>query len=283
LVRVIRGPILVGGALGYGLGLLLGLASGGVINPLLVALCYLVVALGDLSTHYSNDYYDVGLDRFSPRKTFGGSNLLVGRPDLMLPALGAAKLMSIASVALSILAAAMGVSPLIVPLALAANALGWIYSLPPLKLAYRGFGETAIAVGTGFGIPAAGYIAVQGSLDSGFMLISSALVLYGFVLGLNLELPDEDADRVGGKMNLVARFGSKTCLRLALLLCIVSTVMLALFASISMAAASIIPLAAVLVSNLIATGNRYRLDVVSTGSILSLFAFLVASVGSLLI
>jgi 1,4-dihydroxy-2-naphthoate polyprenyltransferase len=283
LVRVVRVPILIGGALGYGLGVLLGLASGGAINPLLVALCYLVVALGDLSTHYSNDYYDVGLDSLAPGKTFGGSNLLVGRPDLALPALGAAKLLSLASIVFSVLAAAMGVSTLIVPLALAANVLGWLYSLPPLRLAYRGFGEAAIAVGTGFGVPAAGYLAVKGSLDSGFMLISLALVLYGFVLGLSLELPDEGADRVGGKKNLVARFGSRACLRLALLICVVSTALLVFFAGTSMAAASLIPLVALLVGNLVATSDRGRLDAVSTGCILSLFAFLVASVGSLLL
>lgn len=283
LLRVVRLPILLGGALGCGLGALLGLAAGGVFNPLLFMLCYAVVALGDLSTHFSNDYFDVELDRMAPRKTLGGSNLLVGRADLMPPALGAAKLLSLASVALAVLAAAMGVSPLIVPLALAANVLGWLYSLPPLRLAYRGLGEAAIAVGTGFGVPAAGYLAVKGSFDFNFMIFLVALVLYGFVLGLSLELPDVEADRVGGKMNLVARFGWRACLRLALLLCSASTVMLALFSGTAMAVASIIPLAAVLLGNFLATGNRSRLDAVATGCILSLFAFLVASVGSLLI
>lgn len=283
LIRVVRLPILLGGALGCGLGALLGLAAGGVLNPLLFVLCYAVVALGDLSTHFSNDYFDVGLDRVAPRKTFGGSNLLVGRADLMPPALGAAKLLSLASVILAVLAAAMGVSPLIVPLAFVANALGWLYSLPPIRLAYRGLGEVAIAVGTGFGVPAAGYLAVRGSLDSGFVLFSAALVLYGFVLGLSLELPDVEADRAGGKMNLVARFGWRACLRLALLLCSASTVILALFSGPALAAASLAPLAAVLFGNLSATDDRVKLDSVATGCILSLFAFLVASVGSLII
>ncbi|MFA5868302.1 MAG: prenyltransferase [Candidatus Bathyarchaeia archaeon] len=244
--------------------------------------CYAVVALGDLSTHFSNDYFDVGLDRVAPRKTFGGSNLLVGRADLMPSALGAAKLLSLASVALAVLAAAVGVSPLIIPLAIAANALGWLYSLPPFRFAYRGFGEAAIAVGTGFGVPAAGYLAVKGSLDSGFMLFLAALVLYGFVLGLSLELPDVEADRAGGKMNLVARFGWRACLRLALLLCASSTLMLVLFSGAAMAVASIVPLAAVLLGNVFASDDGRRLDAVATGMILSLFAFLVASVGSLL-
>ena len=283
LLQVIRLPILLGGALGCGLGALLGLAAGGIFNPLLFMVCYSVVALGDLSTHFSNDYFDVGLDRIAPRKIFGGSNLLVGRADLMSPALSTAKILSIISIALAMLAVAMGVSPVMIPLALVANVLGWLYSLPPIRLAYRGLGEGAIAVGTGFGVPTAGYLAVKGSLDLGFVLISIALVLYGFVLGVSLELPDVEADRVGGKMNLVARFGWRVCLRFALLLCSASTVILVLFSGTAMAVASIIPLGDVLIGNLLADKRRSTLDAISTGCILSLFAFLVASVGSLLL
>ena len=281
-MRVVRLPILLGGALGCVLGALLGLAAGGVFDPLTFALCYSVVAFGDLSTHFSNDYFDVDLDRVAPRKTFGGSNLLALRADLMPPALGAAKLLSIASVVFSVVAASVGVSLIIVPLAMAANALGWLYSLPPFRLAYRGLGEAAITVGTGFGVPAAGYLAVRGSLDPGFVPISAALVMYGLVLGLSLELPDAETDRAGGKMNLVARFGWMDCLRLALLLCVCSTVALAMFSGAAMAVASLVPLVAVLLGNVFASNTRSRLDTVATGMILSLFAFLVASVGLLL-
>jgi len=283
LLRVIRLPILLGGSLGYGLGALLGLAGGGVFNPILLVVSYAVVALGDLSTHFSNDYFDAELDRSAPKKIFGGSNLLVGRTDLLLPALGVARILSLSSVALAGLAAALGVSPLIVPLALAANILGWLYSLPPFRLAYRGLGEAAIAVGTGFGVPAAGYLTVRGSLDTGFMLCSAALVLYGFVLGLSLELPDMEADRVGGKMNLVARFGWRTCMRFALLLCLASTVILTLFLGTIIALASVVPLTVFLFGNFLVTENRSRRDVVAAACILSLFTFLVASVSSLAI
>ena len=283
LLRVIRLPILLGGALGYGLGAMLGLSGGGVFNPILFIVSYAVVALGDLSTHFSNDYFDVGLDRSAPRKVFGGSNLLVSRTDLLLPALSVAKILSLSSLALAGLAVALGVSPLIFPLALASNILGWLYSLPPFRLAYRGLGEATIAVGTGFGVPAAGYLTVRGSIDTGFMLFSYALVLYGFVLGLSLELPDMEADRVGGKMNLVARFGWRTCLRLALLLCLVSTVILALYLGTILTLASVVPLTVVLFGNFMVTEDRSSRDVVSTACILSLFAFLIISVGSLAI
>ena len=283
LLRVVRLPILLGGALGYALGALLGLASGAVFNPLQFVVCYGVVVLGDLSTHFSNDYFDVGLDRVAPRKMFGGSNLLIARADLMSSALDVAKTLSLASIALAALAAVMGVSLIIIPLVLAANALGWLYSLPPIKLAYRGLGEAAIAVGTGFGVPAAGYLAVKGSLDTGFALVSLALVLYGFVLGMSLELPDLEADRAGGKMNLVARFGWRVSLLVALLLCVASTVILAVFSGRAMAMGSVIPLGAVVLGNIFASDNFWRLDAVASGCIISLFAFLVVSVGSLIL
>jgi 1,4-dihydroxy-2-naphthoate polyprenyltransferase len=279
LIKVVRVPILIGGALGYGVGVLLGLASAGKINPLQVVLCYLVVALGDLSTHYSNDYFDVELDRISPRKTFGGSNLLVARGDLMTAALLSAEILSFASVGLSFIAVLLGAPLILMPLAVGANLLGWSYSIL-VKFAHRGLGEVAIAIGTGFCVPAAGYLAVKGTLDIQFLTTSMALMLLGFVLSLSLELPDAEADRAGGKMNLVARFGVRICLRLALLLCFCSTAMLFLFSEASLASASLVPLATVAWCNF---SKESKMDVISTACILSLFAFLVVSFTLLLV
>lgn len=282
LLRVVRVPILIGGALGYLLGVLLGVSLSGTMDVGLVALCYLVVALGDLSTHYSNDYYDVDCDRLAPGKTFGGSNLLVSRSDLMPHALRSAEVLSSASVALSLVAVILGAPLLLVPLAVGANILGWLYSAR-LRLAYRGLGEAAIALGTGFGVPAAGYLAVKGALDNHFLGASAALVLLGFVLSLCLELPDRDADRACGKMNLVARFGVVACMRLAFLLCLVSTAALMLYSSAALSSASLVPLAMVVLGNLAMRGGRHRVDAVSAACILSLFAFLVVSVALLAI
>ena len=281
LLRVVRVPILVGGALGYILGVLLGVAMGGVVDAGLVALCYTVVALGDLSTHFSNDYYDVECDRLSLGKTFGGSNVLVARSDLVPYALVSAEVLSTTSVALSFVAVLFGVSALLIPLAVGANILGWSYSAR-LRLAHRGLGEAAIAIGTGFGVPAAGYLAVKGSLDTGFMATSAALVLLGFVLSLYLELPDGEADKACGKMNLVARFGAVACTRLALFLCLGSTTMLLLFGSTALCSASLVPLATVALGNLFCV-RRCQPNTISTVCILSLYAFLIVSVVLLVI
>ena len=80
LARVIRPHIVAGGFLGYLLGALLALNLGGGFNPVHFALGYAVVLAGDLSTHFSNDYFDVEIDRDSPPKAFGRSNALVEHP-----------------------------------------------------------------------------------------------------------------------------------------------------------------------------------------------------------
>jgi 1,4-dihydroxy-2-naphthoate polyprenyltransferase len=283
LLRVVRLPILLGGLLGYMLGAVFGLRDGSVFDPTLFFVGYIVVALGDLSTHYSNDYYDVDLDRSSPGKTFGGSKLLVGRPDLVPRAIRAAQLFSIASVLAALAATVLGFSPIIIPLAVAANALGWLYSLPPWRLAYRGLGEAAIAVGTGFGVTVTGYLAVKGSIGVDFLLFSTALVLYGLVLAFSLELSDMEVDRAAGKWNLVARFGWRACLRAALLLCIASTALLYIFTGTIVAFVSLIPLATVAIGNLYAKDDKPKRDAVATACIASLFLFLILSVTALMV
>ena len=93
------------------------------------------------------------------------------------------------SVDLSFAAVLFGALVLLIPLAVGANILGWSYSAR-LRLAHRGLGEAAIAIGTGFGVPAAGYLSIKGALDMLFMATSAALILFGFVLSLCLELPE---------------------------------------------------------------------------------------------
>jgi 1,4-dihydroxy-2-naphthoate octaprenyltransferase len=114
------------------------------------------------------------------------------------------------------------------------------------------------------------------------MATSAALVLLGFVLSLCLELPDEEADKVCGKMNLVARFGAVACTRLALLLCLGSTTMLLLFSGTALCSASLVPLATVALGNLMMF-RRCQPDTISTVCIQSLYVFLIISVVLLVI
>lgn len=81
------------------------------------------------------------------------------------------------------------------------------YTAPPVRFGYRGFGEAALLINFGPVIVLGAYFVQAGafsvepfmaSLVPGFMMWSMVIIN---------EIPDYEADRLGGKMNLVARFG----------------------------------------------------------------------------
>ncbi len=218
LARVIRPHMVAGGFLGYLLGALLALNHGAQFNPVHLALGYAVVLAGDLSTHYSNDYFDVEIDRDSPVKAFGRSNALVEHPWARPAALSAAIFFSAAALTVAASMVVTGVSPpTLLWVTASAVALGWMYSSPPARLNARGLGEATIAVGTGFAVPAVGYVATAGALDGTLLLASVPLMLYGFVLSLCLELPDLEVDGSHGKRTLVVALGRRRAAQLAVL------------------------------------------------------------------
>jgi len=90
----------------------------------------------------------------------------------------------------------------------------FFYTAPPIKFGYRGLGEIAqlLCFGPGIGIGAyyvqtekISWEAFWGTLPFGIMLFS--------MITIN-EIPDYFEDRKGGKLNLVARFGRETGVRL---------------------------------------------------------------------
>ncbi len=232
IIRIARGHIILGGALAFALGLLLGVAGGGGFDPLKAALFYAIVFFGDLSTHYSNDYYDVENDRLaSHRKVFSGRKILVYNPNL----LPTARYISIAclstSVALSAAAVAFNAAPFeLLLIVLGANFLGWFYSAPPLRLVSRGLGEAAIALAAGFAIPAVGYMAAAGRLDWLYGLFALPFVLYGFMLALSLQAPDIEADRIGGKNNVGVRMGERRVFEFAFMTAVAAFACFAVYA-----------------------------------------------------
>ena len=211
LLRVIRVHIVVGGVLAFTLGALLAVLTGGVVKPLHIALGYGVVFLGDLSTHFSNDYFDVELDRHQKiKKLFSTKKILVENPALS----PVAKKTSLILLFTSNLFAAVMVIFFEVTIeffiiTLVANLLGWIYSAPPVRLSSKSLGELAIALATGFIIPSIGYLSVKNQVDSLFVFLSIPFMLYGFFLSLNLEAPDIQNDKKGEKTTFAVRIGPK--------------------------------------------------------------------------
>ena len=240
LLKMIRIHIIAGGFLAFSLGALLAIAVGRSFDPWRFVLVYGVVLLGDLSTHYSNDYFDVEVDRYiEQRKFFAGSTILVSNPHLR-------SLSRFVSVALLVSANLLAVglvlfigAPIeIFIVILAASLAGWFYSAPPLRLISRGLGELAVAGVTGFAIPGLGYLAVKGQFDPLFFCFAVPFVMYGFMLSLSLGVPDVEVDCKGGKRTFAVRKGQRAVFLLILGLAVSAT--LAFFAYRWLVASSIV-------------------------------------------
>jgi len=224
LLKVIRPHIVVGGFLGYLVGVLFSLNLGGRVPWTGFILGYLIVLFEDLATHFNNDYYDVEIDRHAPFKPFGSVNLFIEHPELR----GSAFLVAVGFSVLSLLCALgmvlMGSMWHLLVVVLLFNVLGWLYSAPPVRLHSRRLGEITIAVGTGFCVPAVGYIVARGAIDDVFLLFSAPLVLYGFVLSLCLQVPDLESDEALGKRTLVGLIGRRYSYLLVLLSSVAASV-----------------------------------------------------------
>jgi 1,4-dihydroxy-2-naphthoate octaprenyltransferase len=289
-MKVVRPHIVAGGFLGYSLGVLLALLRGGAFDPAFFVLGYAVVFFGDLSTHFSNDYFDTDLDSKALRKTFGGSNALAGHPEARPLARATAVALSVLSLfTASAMVLRLGFPPALLVLATVTNILGWLYSTPPFRFNARGLGEATIAFGTGLAVPAVGYLATRGMIDWSFIAFSAPLMFYGFILSLALELPDLEVDRDGGRRNLVVLLGRRRVSFVVFLLSVAAMVAFVLLVAVNpgnlwpLPVFSALPVAAGLMGLLRRSDSRLEADLVSALNISALFVFLVALDGYLLI
>ncbi len=291
LLRMVRVHIVLGGALAFTLGMLLAAAGGGTFDPFKALLFYAVVFFGDLSTHYSNDYFDYNQDKQAQSsKFFSGNRILVQHPNLLPSARITALTCLSTSILLACIAVAIQAAPLeLLLIAVGANLLGWFYSAKPLRLVSRGLGEVAIALAAGFAIPAVGYLAVQGRLDVLFGYFALPFVLYGFMLGLSLEAPDIDVDLKSDKNHVGVRWGVGAVIGLVLAVASVALAIFVLFAwqvgfvvfdFWVIAGFSTVPLAAAITGTLYLR-KKANANTFSTINILALFAFNLLMVGYL--
>ncbi len=174
-----------------------------------ILLGYLVLLPGHLSISYSNDYFDVDVDKNDKPTLFsGGSGVLVDHPELRKPAQWTAITLILCSLALGIVFQILYSFPIwFLGIVLLGNLLGWFYSAPPLRLAYHGLGEFSMAVSIGLLIPGFGYLVTSGQINMDGLLFIIPLTLYGLAFILNVEIPDMESDRLGNKRTWVARKG----------------------------------------------------------------------------
>ena len=169
---------------------------------------YAALFAAHLSVSYSNDYFDVEVDKVKePTRFSGGSGILVKNPELRK----FSKNFALALIAFSVILATVTTVIFNLPLSfflliLSGNLLGWFYSAPPLKLSYRGLSEFSTVL-TGFIIPGIGYVILMGKLDLNFLIFVIPLMLYELLFIINVEIPDMEADSSGGKKTLIVVYG----------------------------------------------------------------------------
>lgn len=163
-------------------------------------------------THYTNEYWDVGVDAQAATSTAitGGSGVLVARLVPRRVAIGA----GIASLGVAAGLAGTGTwflgagGPFALVVALAIVG-GVAYSVPPVRLVGRGFGEVTVGVIAGGLVPTVGYLLQASALDAGLVRVVAPLVVLGFGTSLSTALPDVEGDRAGEKRTMAVRLGHR--------------------------------------------------------------------------
>jgi len=209
MLRVARLQFLICGMALFAFGALWAILLGAPISLSRILLGYLVLLPAHLSISYSNDYFDVDVDKYDKPTVFsGGSGVLVDHPELRKPAKWTAIILILCSLALGIVFLIVYSFPIwFLGIVLLGNLLGWFYSAPPIRLAYRGLGELSMAVSIGLLIPGFGYLVTSGQINMDGLLFIIPLTLYGLAFILNVEIPDMESDRLGNKRTWVAQKG----------------------------------------------------------------------------
>ncbi len=209
LLRVGRPHFLVAGLALYVFGALLAVRLGASFSMARLLLGYLVILPAQLSVHYSNDYFDVAVDRPGAATPFsGGSGVLLEHPELRTLVRWIAVALIVCSLGAGLVFLRTYTYPFwMFGFVVLGNLIGWYYSAPPLRLSYRGLGEPAYTFTGGILIPGMGYLAMNKNLNLAGASLLIPLLLYGLASILSVEIPDVEADRLGNKRTWVARKG----------------------------------------------------------------------------
>jgi 1,4-dihydroxy-2-naphthoate octaprenyltransferase len=209
LLRVARPQFLISGLALFVFGAAWAVLLGTPFSLSRILLGYLVLLPAHLSISYSNDYFDVEVDKYDKPTFFsGGSGILVDHPGLRKPARWTAIALIVFSLALGIVFQIVYSFPIwFLGLVVLGNLLGWFYTAPPLRLVYRGLGELSMIFSIGLLIPGFGYLVTRGQMNQDGLLFITPLMLYGLAFILTVEIPDMESDRLGNKMTWVARKG----------------------------------------------------------------------------
>ena len=201
-------------------GEVLAFAISGDWNWWLVALTHLAGVFDHLFIVFANDVADEEGDRENTTfNAFSGGSRVLADGKLTRKSLRAASL--VVAALLLLLAGGTALTfdrPLLFPGWVAGVVLLWAYSYRPLALSYRGYGELAQGLGVGVILPALGFYAIAGTLDSLPWLALLPTFVAGAASNILTAIPDEPADKACDKQTWPVRFGGRRARKHCLLL-----------------------------------------------------------------
>lgn len=213
-----RPHILIGNLLLYIMGAMLAILFNAdfVLNKFILG--YSILFTAHLGVHYSNDYFDVEVDRHNPSNMISkGRGLLVENPNLR----ELSRVLAISLAILSLILAAIftiiyNYTILYFLFFLFGNLLAWFYTAPPVKLVYRRMGEVAniIALIIFLG---AGYFTLMGTLNLPFIIFAVPLIFFQIIFINSFEIPDMEGDEIGGKITWIVSWGREFGFKLILI------------------------------------------------------------------
>lgn len=212
IIELGRIRFLAGGFLLYFFGFLLAIVSGTNFSFDLFIYGYAIMLPAHLSISYSNNYFDTKVDRYNKTQSIsGGTKILIKNPELKNTCKNIAIGLLLTSIILAIAFVIIySFTFTFLLFVIFGNLLGWFYTAPPLKLAYRGFGEIANMINMGILMPGIGYWIIKGGFDLFFCIFIFALLIYGFIFIIIVEIPDMEGDKKGKKFTLIVRKGRKS-------------------------------------------------------------------------
>jgi 1,4-dihydroxy-2-naphthoate octaprenyltransferase len=207
ILKLGRFHFLIAGFFSYCAGAFLAILLGSPISWDRFFWGYAVLLPAHLSISYSNDYFDVDVDKYNKPTIFtGGSGVLVKYPHLKPLALKIAIILIFISLILSLLFTVIYSSPIFLILSISGILLAWYYSAPPLQLSYHGWGEWAMII-SGFLIPGLGFVALAGYIDLRLLIFTIPTMIYQIFFIMSVEIPDLEGDEIGSKYTFVVKHG----------------------------------------------------------------------------
>lgn len=185
----------------------------GAFDPFNFVLYTAIMVFLHITVNTLNDYYDhqTGVDELTKRTMFNGGTGII-QAGLLTPrqVMKVAVLSYLAALVMSIYLV-VRVGPSLLPLVV----LGMVFALFYTQAFARNMmGEIAAGLGLGF-LPVLGaYMVHLPEVTLGCLILATAAGILTFNLLLLNEFPDVEADRIGGRRNLVIALGAKKAAKL---------------------------------------------------------------------